>query len=70
MDISDFVTWLKRATGLWYKSYGPLSDTVSIEAKSYELRTRTDTIVREVKQLERELQKIGYRIPTSRNLTI
>jgi hypothetical protein len=63
MPLKSIITWLKRATGVGYRRYDPLvGRDVDVE-KSARLRERTDKLVRDVDQLERELRKIGLRIP-------
>lgn len=62
MSLDNIIVWLKRATGIGYKRYKPLSETtVSIE-KMPNIKEKADRLNRDFDRLERELRRIGIRI--------
>ena len=53
------IVWLKRATGIGYKTYDPLvGGDIDIDEVTRKIR-RADRLVRDVERLERELRRIG-----------
>jgi hypothetical protein len=59
------IKWAKRATGVAYKKYPPLPTEPSVDVEcTKRLKEKSDQIVSEVEQLERELTRIGLRAVT------
>jgi hypothetical protein len=58
------IVWAKRATGVGYKDFPPLSKEPLIHPERGDLlKQKSSQVVKEVERLERELSRLGIRSP-------
>lgn len=58
MNPMEFISvWFKRATGIGYEEYPPLT---VYKRNAEEMKVKTDDLVVQVEQLERDLRRRGH----------
>lgn len=58
----SLVKWIKRATGVGYRKFPPLSQEPIVDPRLADpLKRKSDQVVREVERLEAELRRLGIR---------
>ena len=62
MGYGRIIMWIKRATGIGYRQYPPLDESILREHHLPSLKKNSEKLVRDFGRLEQELKNRGLRM--------